>query len=173
MRWTLPLACLLVIGCGPMSKPMVSRLEEKDQALVDQAWSNMLTPVERLDRILLLDTILAHESHQIGIDRLHFVSGKDLPGGTVRMEVFFDRQSPEGDLFAVTYVDRSGRVLRSEKYTREEVDGRFEFLIQRPPNVEEIEGIDPAECEQLKAQAAEHEARMREIKAATQPAHQP
>lgn len=171
MRWTLPLACLVVIGCGPMSKPMVVRLEEKDQTFVDQAWGNMLTPVDRLDRILLLDTILVRQMHQTGIDRLHFVSRKDLPGGTVRMEVFFDRQNPEADVFAVTYVDRSGRALRSEKYTREEVDGRFEFLYL--PYVDRSEGIDPAECEELEARKAEREARMREIKAATQPANQP
>ena len=152
---------------------MVLRLEEKHQALVDQAWSNMLTPVERLDRMLLLDTIIAHRFHEVGVDRLHLLSEKDLPGGTVHMEVFFNRQKPEADLFVVTYRDHAGRMLRSEKYDREDVEGRSEFLGLPVHGSDTIEGMDGAECEELEARKAEREARMREIKAATQPANQP
>ena len=95
MRWMLPSMCLVVIGCGPMSKPMVVRLEEESQTAIDGAWENMLTPVDRLDRILLLDTVLANQLHQLGVDHLHFVSEKEVAGGVLIMEVVFDREEPE------------------------------------------------------------------------------
>ena len=50
MRLMLVAVCLFVVGChGPLTKPMVDRLDEQIQQTVDDAWLNMFTPPDRLD----------------------------------------------------------------------------------------------------------------------------
>jgi hypothetical protein len=151
---------------------MVFRLEDVRQVEVTGSWENMLSPVDRLDRILLLDTVLAGQLHQMGVDRLLFVSRKYVRDGAVTMEVFFERDKPEFDLFTITYVDGTGRELRHEQYTREEVDGRWEFLFH-DFSKGDCEDTPEAQREKMAALKAQREVRMEEIKAATQPAGEP
>src|SRR5262245_35896706 len=47
------------VGCGPLATPMVVRLDAEDQAKVDDAWVNMFSPPNRLERELLLDTLIS------------------------------------------------------------------------------------------------------------------
>ena len=176
---TRPLATLLglatlLAGCGPMARPMAVRLQPEEQAQVDEAWENMLTPPDRLDRLLFLDTVLSGQLYQIGTDRLYFGSEKRLRDGVVTMEVFFDRRSPEADRFTIRYVNGRGQQELYETYSRQEVDDRFEFLFpvlaERRDTGDDTAELSKGECEAHVAKLkAERQARMKEIEAATQP----
>jgi len=162
---TLALLAVFVGGCGPLTYPMVDRLEPESQAQVDAAWENMLSPPGRLDRTLLLDTLLCMQAHHHGVDRLDLVSEKRVGQGRVVMTVRFDRERPEFDEYVVAYLDEQGREARRERYTPGEIRERMEFFQRRSCLVGE-EGhahCDPEECRQC-------ETRMQEIQAATQPA---
>jgi hypothetical protein len=174
LRLSLVLVCLFSIGCGRvMPVPMVDRLEPEKQFEVDVAWHNMLTPPDRLDRTLLLDVLLLHQFHAHGVDRLRLTSEKWLVGGVVVMEVVFERDDPARDAFWVTYQDDSGNVLRQERYSRVDIEERLEFAFGDGLIIGDEDEEDP-EIEALRAQrAAEREARMEEIQAATQPAVRP
>lgn len=158
-------AVLVLAGCGPMTKPMVTRLPDESQKQVDSSWDNMLRPPNRLDRILLLDTILGYQLWQLGIDRLDLTSEKRYADGWIRMEVRFDREHPELDEFALTVLDKTGKQLRRERYSQEEVDERFQFLAGV---CEAREGETPEDAS--RRTAIERRARKEEIAAATQPA---
>ena len=41
-------AVLGLVGCGPMMGPLTVPLKPEEQAQVDSAWENMLTPVDRV-----------------------------------------------------------------------------------------------------------------------------
>ncbi len=173
MRRMLPLLCFVVVGCGPMNKPMVDPLEDEHQAAVDEMWENMLSPVDHLDRMLLLDTVVAGAMFHLGVDRLHLVSEKDLGAGVACMEVLYDREDPESATFAIAYLDTTGRELRREEYTRDEVNERFELLSGLAEA--RCDPDEPAEARKQRqaALAAERKARMEEIRAAVQPAGEP
>ena len=178
MRIALPLIFVVLAGCGPMARPMVVRIEEKDQVQINEAWENMLSPPGQLDRILLLDTVMAYQLYQVGTDRVYFGSDKHLRDGVVTMEVFFDRRSPESDRFTIRYVNSNGQQQRYETYTRQQVDDRFEFLFpalaERRDTGEDTAELSKEECEARVAElAAQRETRRREIEAATQPACAP
>ncbi len=167
-------SCALA-GChGPLAKPMVDRLDVEQQQAVDDAWHNMFDPPQRLDPTLLLDVILAQQLHQAGVDSLHLVSEKRVGDGLVVMEVWYDRDEPAGDEFTLAYVDAEGDEIRRERYTRDEVEERFQFLF-RPLLVARSADADvpcPTE-EELAALQALQRARFEEIRAATQPAATP
>jgi hypothetical protein len=145
---------------------MVDRLDEAAQHKVDDAWSHMLLPPDRLERTLLLDCIISAELHQFGVDRLHFVSEKEVADGRIVMEVQFDRAAPEFDEFSVTYVDRDGREARRERFAHEEVKQRIEFLYMRE---DVCEDMDPQEKQQVERRNAERERRLEEIREALGP----
>ena len=179
MRRTAFAFCLGLVGCGPISQPMVHRLKPEGQEKINGAWENMLTPPDRLDRMLLLDVVTVHQLHQLGVDRLYFHSQKDVPGGAVRMQLLYDREKPDLDEFTITCLDQSGGLLRREEYTRDEVEGRLGFLFggypenrlsptgDGEPVLRELCPEDPEAWE-----AARRE-RMEQIRAATQPADAP
>ncbi len=170
MRLFLSAFCLLAVGChGPLTKPMVDRLDDETQAKVDDAWANMFTPADRLDRTLLLDAILSGQLHQYGVDYLRLVSEKHAGDGLVVMEVRFDREDPAFDQFSVTYVDSRGLEVRRERFTREEVEDRVDFLFS--PIMRE-EGMEPDLEEQMQLRAAKREARMEEIRAVLAPLYE-
>lgn len=167
MRVTLISLCLLTVaGCGPLMRPMVDRLDDQTQARVDDTWDNMFSPVDRLDRTLLLDVILVGQLHQYGVDRLHMVSEKYVGDGLVVMEVSFDRAVPEADEFVVAYVDGDGYEIRRESYTREDIEDRIAFLFAPPVDTEDW---PPEERERHEALELEREARRAEISAILSP----
>lgn len=173
MRRVLPLVLVIIGACGPMTKPMVDRLEDKHQAAVDEAWENMLSPVDRLDRMLLLDTVIASGMFQLGVDRLHLVSEKALSAGVVCMEILYDRDDLDSAVFSIAYADPTGRVLRREEYGRDEVNDRFELLSGLAEARCDPDETVEARRERRAALAAERKARMEEIRAATHPANEP
>jgi hypothetical protein len=159
-------ACVLMAtslaGCGPMLMPMTVQLDPQEQQRVDQMWDNVLTPPDRLDRDLLLDVMLSYHLFQLGVDRLHLTAEKHFHGGLAVMEIDCDRGDAERDHFAITVVDRQGRMVRHEFYTREEVEARFNALLDPIVTV-------PADQKEHERRRMEMELRARRIKAATQP----
>ncbi len=160
----------VIAGChGPLAVPMVSRLAPQEQEQVEQSWDNMLMPPDRLDRTLLLDTIIVLELHTRGVDRLRMTSEKFIDGAMVRMEVIFDRDTPESDAFVLSIFDDDGNELRYESYSPDEITCRVNELFGLKMISDDLEGIFVVDEE---AEAA-REARLEEIRAATQPAFDP
>jgi hypothetical protein len=157
-------------GChGPLAVPMVSRLGPEEQEQVEQSWDNMLMPADRLDRTLLLDTIIVLELHTRGVDRLRMTSEKFIDGAMVRMEVIFDRDNPDGDAFVLSVLDDDGNELRYESYSSDEITYRISELFGPKMTSDDLEGKLVVDEE---AEAARM-ARLEEIRAATQPAFDP
>lgn len=153
---------------------MVPRLAKEEQERVDSSWNNMFSPPGRLNRVLLLETILAHGFHQVGVDRLQLVSEKRLADGMVVMEVYFDRERPAFDTFTVTLYDAKGVERRRERYTREEVEHRCEAL-GRMATIAHVRAdeVDAERREEFEKQQVWCVRRLEQIAAATQPAAQP
>lgn len=178
MRNAAMMLVLAVVGCGgPMGGlPVVERLNPQDQRTVDQSWLNMLSPPERLDRALLLDVLVTNQLHQQGVDRLHFVSEKDVWGGRVIMTVHYDRAHPAFDNFTVTFTDAKGQERRHERYSFDEVKDRANKLLGSTTRPSTQPATIPAEIEQQRKAEEEEAARLARqilIQVATRPAGQP
>jgi hypothetical protein len=182
MRWVYLAMLVFILGCrGPLNAPMVTRLPPEDQQQVDDAWRNMLTPVDRLDRTLLLDVLLTGYYYQLGVDRLDMTAVKRVSPYRVVMEIHYDRDEPEFDAFTVAVLSADGREVRHERYSREDVEGRLSHMYLAEAHVQVLvdeEKADRAtltaeqraELERLRVEAAEWPARKEEIAAATRPA---
>jgi hypothetical protein len=171
MRRALPALLILILlgGCGPLAVPAVRRLEAPEQEQIDRSWNNMLSPPARLDRELLLDTVEAFQLHHFGVDRLHMQSQKRFDGGTVTMDVYFDRGRREVDAFWITIRNPRGRLLRVERYPSHEVFAHAEDLGVSTSGERTRPTTRPSPNEQAAAQDAESERRFARIAAATQP----
>jgi hypothetical protein len=133
MRRTWLVACgaaalAAVVGCGPMQSPMPVRLDDRDQKKIDESWEKALAPVDRYDHQAWLDIMLVTQAYQLGVDRLNFHSEKRFSGGTVVMEINYDRARPDSDRFEVRVLDKQGKVLRSESYGRADVENTYKEL---------------------------------------------
>lgn len=173
LRWIAFMSLAVVsAGCGPMTQPMVQRLPEEAQHQVDDVWDNLLQPPDRLDRTTLLDALTLYQLFQVGIDRLNMTSEKDVLGGRVVMTVRFDRAHPCLDEFTVTYVNRHGREVRRERYSREEVEESLELLRQQAADSRVIirEGVESQPAPELSEIDQKKIERLAKLKAATQPA---
>lgn len=160
------LLLILVGGCGPLSTPMVERLETETQAHLNSAWENMMSPPDRLERTLLLDTLISLQAHQRGVDRLDLVSHKQVGAGVAIMTVRYDRLHPEFDEFTIAFIDGKGCEQRRERYSSTEILERIHFLYGHDCGHSEAERASETHRERR----ASVEARLAEIKAATQPA---
>ncbi|HPF38206.1 MAG TPA: hypothetical protein P5081_00650 [Phycisphaerae bacterium] len=170
MRWIPIVLIALVVGCrGPLAVPMVDRLDEKSQAEIDEVWGNMLTPPNGLDRELLLDVILSQQLHQHGVDSLRFISEKQVGEGLVVMEIRFDREDPLFDEFSVSYVDRRGRELRRERYSREDIDEEIRLLTEMSADASGEAGQTDELTEEQAARRAEREERARVMREVLEP----
>jgi hypothetical protein len=121
-------AALGLVGCGPMMGPLTVRLKPEEQAQVDGVWENMLMPVDRVERDVLLDVVCEGWMFQVGVDRLRLVSEKAYAHGRVVMEIDCDRANPEADQFSLTVLDERGRTVRRERYGRQEIEERIELM---------------------------------------------
>ncbi len=170
----------IVSGCGPTTHPMVVRLPPEEQAQVDDAWVNMLSLPTRLDRVLLLDVLLTHQMHQLGVDGLEMTSYKETDNGLVIMEIRYNRFEPSSDRFEFIYEDDTGTELRREVYSGADVEDRFSFLFDVGPRWASATSSDVGpQTEELareeiearvRQRQADRAARMEVIRAATQPA---
>lgn len=126
-------ATLTIVGCGPLHTPMPPRLDEETQAKVDVAWNDAFTPPDRLDRQALLDAFVETQAYQNGVDRLMLRSEKWLRQGLLVMEIHFDRLLPDNDRFEVTLYDQTNHVVRSERYSRVEIETAYADLFPAVP----------------------------------------
>jgi hypothetical protein len=150
-------ACALafaVIGCGPLTSPLPARLDPETQQEVDASWNRAFFKPDRLNRQELLDVMIGTQAYQLGVDSFHVRATKKIAGGSVVMEISFDRNLPDEDRFEVTLLDEAGQVLRYERFGRKDVDETHQILfVNMPPD-------DPA----VAARRAEHEARWNKIR---------
>lgn len=145
--------CTLAVGCGPLRTPLPAPLADDDQKSIDEAWEKALTPMDRLDNQALLDAFLITAAYQVGVDKLSFRSEKRFSGGTVVMEVSYDRQSPAQDRFAVQVRDKEGKLLRQEAYGREQIEKTYRelFVEERDLRQKREAGVvSPEELRRLK-----------------------
>ena len=158
---------LVLTGChGPLAYPMIERLSEEEQAKVDEAWANLLGPVDRHERELLLDALVMHAFHVRGVDTVELTSTKHVGDHYVIMCVLFDRACPDSDRFTFSVLDAQGALVRHEVYTREDVDSRREYVNRfaegalRCAELEErdIATLTDAEIEELARCQCEREA---------------
>lgn len=125
----LALCTISLVGCGPMgSGPMPPRLDPEQQKNIDDSWNKALSPPNNLDNQAILDALILTSAYEIGVDRLMFRSEKALSGGTVVMEVHFDRAKPNDDRFELKILDKTGRELRHVVYNREQVETTYKEL---------------------------------------------
>lgn len=162
IRAILPIfIALSFVGCGPMQMPMAHRLDEEAQHKVDQTWENTLTPSDRFDHQTLLDIFVVSNLYQYGVDKLSFRSEKKTANGLVIMEIAFDRARPAEDRFEVTVQDAARKVVRKERYNRDEVEKTLKDLLdpRLPP---EQDGVpDPPE---IAAERAKLKTRLNRVK---------
>lgn len=157
-------------GCGPLAIPAVQRLCPEEQAEVDASWNNMLAPPGRLDRQTLLDTLTCFQLHERGVNTLTMRSEKAFHGGTVVMEIHFDRGEELRDRFEIRIYDHQWKLVRAEQYPAEEVRQAIDSLfgqtwVPRGKDGEELQ-LTPEALERERRR----EERMKRVAAATQPA---
>jgi hypothetical protein len=162
-RFALPglacaLASLAVVGCGPMRTPLPARLDPETQKKIDDGWDKAFAPADRLGRQDLLDVMVGVQAYQLGVDTFSLRAEKRLAGGRVVMEVAFDRARPDDDRFEVGVYGAAGRPVRSERYSRKEIEETYDALFVIPP--ENPNNPDPPE---LAARRAAHKARWQKI----------
>jgi hypothetical protein len=153
-RLALPgLACALALtfGCGPMTATMPPRLDPEAQKEIDQSWDRAFSPADKFNRQELLDVMVGTQAYQLGVDTFTLRAEKKLTAGKVVMEINFDRAKPEADRFEVTVLDPAGKVVRRERYGRQEIEETHHVLFARPDQ--------PG----MANRRAEHEARWKRI----------
>jgi len=114
---------------------MPPRLSPESQKQIDDGWDGALTPANKLGHQELLDVLVGVQLYQFGVDALAFRAEKRFAGGTVVMEVSYDRTRPNDDRFAVTVRDPSGKVVRTDHYNRNEIDATYHDLFGVRPSV--------------------------------------
>jgi hypothetical protein len=161
-RLVLPgLACALavaVVGCGPMKTPLPDRFSEEGQKVIDDSWNRAFTPPDKLTHQELLDVMVGTQAYQLGVDTFMLRAEKRFAGGKVVMEVWFDRARPDDDRFEVSVYDTAGKLLRTERYTRKEIDETYNALFVIIPEDSPHKDLVPP------ARRAEHKARWDKIR---------
>ena len=148
---------LLTSGCACFSiKPMPDRLSDEAQRQLDYSWEHLVAHEADVERTTLLDVVLVMQAWHQGVDRLYLRSEKHVGNMLVIMETDFDRADPDGDVFAVSFLDPSGDVVRRETFTPAELDDTL-CLFMTPEG--EVEGETAADREQRLARVAEKQVR--------------
>jgi hypothetical protein len=154
----------LAVGCGPLPVFLPQRLEEARQKAVDDAWEKALSPVGQHDNQTLLDILIVTQAHQTGVDKFEFRSEKKFSGGGVIMTMRYDRATPKDDRFEIKVVDADGKVLRQERYGREQIERTSKELVQDANSLSQKKEQGTASPDELKKLAA-IEARLAVIEA--------
>lgn len=148
-------------GCGPLQVPLPPRTDEKGQKEIDLAWNQALQPLNRFDHQTLLDILMETKAYEVGVDRLTLRSEKKVAAGMVVMEVHFDRLLPVEDRFEVQVLDPAGRLLRKERYSREEIDKTYQELFVEYQNLQR-QSKDKLTAEEAR-RLAQYEARLKVV----------
>lgn len=160
---TMAVALAFLPGCSFLDgKPMPERLSEEAQARCDYGWEYFVANQPVVEHATLLDTMLMRQVWHRGVDRLYLRSEKQAGDVLVVMETRFERIRPDGDDFSVTLFDTSGRTLRAERFTRQEIEAAIELV--GTPSVEDVLPDEtPEEYEARMARLAELQARMQRV----------
>ena len=129
-----PLCALALVGCGPPTSPMPERLGDESQEQIDEAWDRAMSPPSKLARTDMLDALLGTRAYEVGVDTFAMRSEKRFAGGNVVMEIAFDRRRPADDRFEVSVFDTAGKLLRHERFDRDEVDESYRALFVEKPH---------------------------------------
>ncbi|HUR53881.1 MAG TPA: hypothetical protein VMZ71_07105 [Gemmataceae bacterium] len=155
-----PLCALALVGCGPLVAPMPARVGEEGQKKIDATWDRALTPPTRLARGEMLDALVGTRGYELGVDSFAMRSEKRFAGGKVVMEIAFDRTKPDDDRFEVSVIDTTGKLIRKERYTRDEVEESYTALfVSKPAQKADNAPDQPG----MAAQRAEFDARWKKI----------
>ncbi|HEY2783673.1 MAG TPA: hypothetical protein VGJ05_01750 [Fimbriiglobus sp.] len=154
-----------VTGCGPMTSPMPVRLSVDEQENINNAWDKALTPIGKLDRQAVLDLMVLRYAFEVGVDKLDFRSEKLFKGGKVVMMIAFDRAKPELDRFDFTVFDEAGKEVRTERYSRDDIELANRVFYRQNRILQEKKGQGTATASELK-ELGEIEARIRAVNAA-------
>ena len=153
-------------GCNaPTIKPITPRLSASEQSEADREWHNMFTPPDRVEREPLMGALVFFEMYQHGVDRADYHAEKMVDDKRVVIDMHFQRERPQEDGIYVSVFGPEGQILRSERFSREEIekletDATFSGLASAS------QPSTPAE----QAAKAERKRRYMAILAATQPA---
>ena len=168
------LACALALvltGCGLMQSPMPQRLPEDSQKEIDACWDRAFAPADKLDHQSLLDVMVGTQAYQLGVDSFTLRAEKRITGGAVVMEVHFDRTQPAEDRFLVTVIDANERIVRSERYSRQEVEATYDILFVHPHgNVHAPGGLQVGEKPERRAEREARWARIQKLFPENKPA---
>jgi hypothetical protein len=148
---------LALAGCHPRS-PLPPRTDAGTQKLIDDAWDKAMTPPDKLARAELLDVLVGTQAYLHGVDVFALRAEKRFAGGRAVMEIAFDRSQPDDDRFEVTVLDDTGKRLRHERFTLDEVEEAYAALCVPPP-----EKGDAPDQLGTAARRAEYEARWKKI----------
>ena len=152
LRVLITFAILMTVGCGPMLTPMAQRVNDEMQKEIDEGWNRALKPVDQLDRQQWLDIFVFAQAYQVGVDKLSLRSEKSFDGGSVIMEIQYDRQLPDKDSFAVTVRDNDGQTVRQETYARKDVEDTYNYFFSNkfPSDEAEREKFEAEMQERIK-----------------------
>jgi hypothetical protein len=153
----------MVAGCGgPMQAPLPPRLDAQGQKDIDDAWDRAIRQMGQYDHQALLDVLMISKAYEVGVDRLTLRSEKRVAAGMVVMEIHFDRLAPAEDRFEVTAFDPEGRLLRKERYSREEVEKTHKELFVEQAELQRRKNQGQAAPEEL-ARLERIEARLKTV----------
>lgn len=144
VRTCLLLLAPIVAGCGPLDRPLPDRLDPQSQKKVDEAWVRAFAPVNRLDHQSLLDVLIGGRVYQLGVDSLELRSEKQFAGGRAVMEVHYERAKPDQDRFIISIFDDAGKLLRSERFDRKDVEATYRTLHDHLPEGTEARAVQDA-----------------------------
>ena len=140
----------LAAGCGPMQRPLPPRLDPEGQKEINDAWETVMGRVDRFDNQAMLDLLIVTQAYQIGVDKLEFRSEKQFSGGTVVMEIHYDRAAPKEDRFEVKVVDGQGKLVRRERYGRVQIETTDKELNRELVTLRKKKGSGIASPDELK-----------------------
>jgi sulfite reductase beta subunit-like hemoprotein len=163
---------IVLCGCTTLPVPMVPRVDDETQGKVTAAWTAMLSPVNRLDRQTLLDAIINYQFHEMGVERFSARVEKTFDGGTVVMEIQFDRARPAADRFVVEVFDKGWRLIRRESYSREDVENTVRALSLPDVQTVEASGGQAPLDEEARKRLDEARRRRERLEAILRPNHE-
>lgn len=153
----------LAAGCNGLGvKPMPDRLGEEQQLVQDYGWAHLLLLGDEVDRQALMDAVLMKQLWHRGVDSLRMVSERQVDDVLIVMESRFDRASPDGDEFVITFYDAAGMPFRAERYSGDELDAAMALYMSgfsHPPDGSDGD-LSPGELDQQELARLELESRL-------------
>ncbi len=153
-------------GCNGLGvKPMPERLGEEEQLVQDDGWAHLLLLGDEVDRQALMDAVLMKQLWHRGVDTLRMVSERQVDDVLIVMESRFDRASPDGDEFVITFYDAAGMPFRMESYSGDELNAAMALYMsgfRQPPDGGDAD-LSPGELEQHELARLELESRLARV----------